>query len=168
MLNSNDNIVDEYINATLENGFAFMIKICAQAATRIATRNINNQTVQTRSILDHVITDIRTFDFELSLSDVPISDHKQITLSFDDKSSSKTNFIHEQKTEILTVIDERKFDVNLASERLDNMNSFEELIELLVSIKARSQKKIKKISVVNPHKPWFNSELLELIRERNR
>lgn len=168
LLSINNNITENYRSAIYENGFFILNKIDPIAATRAATRTYSNRQSSSNTIIDHAVSDLVDFEFTISLTDASVSDHKLIMISFDDKTDRSANFRNERGNYQLKIIDEDKYTQNLNETCSDNINSFEILIEKLNLIKNNSLKIITREKCINPHKPWLNGELLQIIHERNR
>lgn len=81
------------------NGLFVLNKINEKYATRVATRTYNNRDATTsRTVIDHVISDLSHFSYSMTLGDSPLSDHREILLSFDDHRSDNFLCIEETKS----------------------------------------------------------------------
>lgn len=165
---SEQNISIEYQNLTSSHGFFLLNQISRDAPTRVATRTVNNQTITTSTIIDHAITCIQHFSYDLSTSDVSYSDHKLMLLSFNDRTNQQINFIHEPAIIFVKKLNEQKFATELNASDLSNVETFSEFITMMNTIKDRCTKMGRKQIITNPFKPWFNLELKDSITERNR
>ncbi|RYX81335.1 endonuclease/exonuclease/phosphatase family protein, partial [bacterium] len=108
---SDSNTVNQYVNAFLSRGFSFLNKIEERFATRVAERLINQRSITSKTIIDHVITNCINYSYIFSLIDIPISDHKLMSIAFDD--CKKSNFLAIEKTVTVNVLNERNFNANL-------------------------------------------------------
>lgn len=168
LLNINNRITENYLNTTREHNFFVLNKIANNAPTRSATRMRNNEQSTSNTIIDHAISDLNGFDFILSLTDVAISDHKQMVLSFDDGAMNGINFSNDNINEVFTKIDAATFAAKLSVANWNEINNFENLTNCLQSIREDCKKTAIKRTIVNQYKPWLTVELLALINERNR
>lgn len=56
----------------------------------MATRNASRAGRTSNTIIDHILTDIFTYKYSLSVNDTPISDHQMLLLSMDVNSNFST------------------------------------------------------------------------------
>lgn len=156
-----------YIDMITSNGFVCLNKINTQSATRSATRSYGEIQRASNTIIDHVLTDRCDCSFNLSLSDVAFSDHKQIVISINPLNYNSHSAIANES--IIDTVDFKSYhkdvDEFLAT---SNISSFESLINGLTSClnNNKSTKTIESNGIA--FKPWLNNELLTLINERNR
>lgn len=158
----------EYTQLIESNGYKILNKIDTEYATRIK-KQINK--IETRTIIDHIITDIHNFNYTININNTELSDHKQILVNIDCNDSNietKTNFTNNKIEINKTIVDQYKFENILENYDLSNVNSFEELHNTILNIKQKSTKTIKYTKIINPFKPWVDKVLLKLINERNR
>lgn len=133
-------------------------------ATRVAARE--NST--TKTIIDHVYTDITRFDYNFSIQDTSLSDHRMILLSFNTNLQTTNN----SDTYLYKKINFNKFRNLLVRSGIFN-SSFTDMAsadECLEAMKAQlahcTDTKTKSFS--NSDKPWINNELLTAISDRDR
>lgn len=168
LLNIGETRVEHYIDSVLTHGFNVLNKITDTMATRIANYTRGNQSTTTKSIIDHVISDLTTCVFNLSLTDVPISDHRQIILSIDDNRHHSSNNSQQNCPTTYQVINTRKFTMKLAQVNFEHANNFDDLINILNQIKSSCIETHTKQYIKISSKPWFNMELKTLIKEKTR
>lgn len=167
LLNDN-NTNKKYIDMLSVNGFSVLNKIDSRHATRVATRTHRHSLISSKTIIDHFLSDCTNFNFTLSQTDSPLSDHKQLILAFDNNKSD--NFIITSSILSFTKLNKHDFNTDL-HQILDgriNLNSFGELNNRIEICKNTNlvQKSLKINS--NPLKPWINTNFLARIKERNR
>lgn len=135
LLNGGDTKTERYTAVHLSHGFSILNRISKNMATRIANYKRGNQVSTSISIIDHILTDINNHKYYLSLIDTPISDHRQIILSFDDNSLSHINrpSIHEPHT--YQTVNLLKFSNKFNQANISEINDFEGLNSLLTQIK---------------------------------
>lgn len=171
-----DTNIDILKNNTITNQYLTLIRslgsdILNSTEKKFATR-INNHINAMHTIsstIDHVISNNFNFKFGLSIMDSHLSDHRKMTLAFKDPSNAIKNFITLEQNFSVKKLDLKIFRPMLSRELSiytpDNMS---ELINIINSVKERCIS-TKTLSIKNnPHKPWVNNELRQLIAERNR
>lgn len=152
------------LNLALSNSYYILNKIDQSMATRIASRE--NGTSKT--IIDHIYTDITRFDYTFSIHDTPLSDHRMLLLSFNTNSQTMNNptsftfnKINFNKFRNL-MVNSRLFDPNF----IDN-NTADACLEEIKALLPLCTSKVTKITP-NLAKPWINNDLLETISNRDR
>lgn len=155
-----------FSNTIEANGYCILNKIDINAATRSATRDGST----TNTIIDHVLTDLSSFNFHLSVLPTPLSDHNQLILSFDTHSSSitpsppiffVTNKADFNKFRSLILNNPYLNDSFAHNANIDNCLEF---------MKSQFQSCITKKhrAIHNEKKPWITPYLLSLISQRDR
>lgn len=166
---SKDCRVEEYANTVLGHGYSILNEIKVDSATRVGLRNYaRHGTRVSKTIIDHAITDLYNFKFNLSLNNCPISDHKMILLSFNDNSNRKINFTTQTSDISHKFIDNCTFQRNFEETDWANFHTFDEFLSKLTSIRNSSIKTLNSQSKLNPFKAWINEDLIKLVSERNR
>lgn len=117
-----------------------------------------------RTYIDHVFTNITNTEFNLSLSDIPISDHRVIAISMK-LNSNNISIQNRQLTYQITNYNEIEKNRNeLIS--IANSASFSDFHMKLISLIDKYTKTIVKKSKIK--KTWATNELLEHINERDK
>lgn len=165
---SNGNNTKNYIDSLVENGFYILNKITNKFATRVAHRNRGNRLYTTKTIIDHIYSNVTEFNYELYLNDNPLSDHKEIQLSFGKGRS--INYTNEESVINISKLNFANYNdsLNRIKTELQRANNFGELINRLETCKLNNSqtKSIKKES--NPYKPWINGQFLNLIKQKKK
>lgn len=136
-------------------------------ATRI-NKHINARNTKS-STIDHAITNCFNFRYNLCCNDSHLSDHREIVLSFGDNTNSLSKF-HSNTTSFVTErLQIDKFQKLLSRElSIYTPHDFSALLHLIDSVKKRCILRRKYTRINNPYKKWVNTELINLISERNR
>lgn len=151
---TNINLLDntasnDYVQTIHSNGFEILNKIDGKYATRIEKKENRNEC---RTIIDHIITDKHTFKYTFSINKTKISDHNELVLNIDNKTSNEKNF-HKKRVEIdKTIIDNNKYSSLIDRMDLSNISNFEQLNDTLNNMKQLSTKKIQYTKELNPYK----------------
>lgn len=145
--------VGEYIDMVCSMGYLILNK----EEPDFYTRSCNNVT---KTILDHVITDLLNYSYRFALFDTYISDHRYIYFSI-------CNIININNYDTFkTVIEYNKIntiDLNAINQSV-NINEF---INTIKNTLATYTKKIKIKNKIKNRKPWINENILNLIKTRN-
>lgn len=158
-----------YIDSLFVDGLYILNKIHSKYSTRESIRhtNQNSQLTESKTIIDHVITDCINYSFKISYTDTSLSDHKQIVICFDNHKSN--NFINANKVITTTKLNSRSYcdDIKrvLAT---SNFSSFDDLTTALNQCKNRHLQTVSHTHTVNPYKPWLDDKFFSLLNERNR
>lgn len=145
--------------------FLLLNKINAHSATRSATRNHNNTSITSNTIIDHVATDCIHFSFKLSQSSTPLSDHNELLLAVDSHRSNL--FLNVNETATISIVNKNEYSTDLQQFLLhENIDSFETLTTGLHEIKRKHTVTTTVLRVLNPCQPWVNNDLLDLIKDR--
>lgn len=152
-------------NMTLSNSYYILNKIDSEMATRIAHRDNSCS----RTIIDHVYSDITNFSYSISIQDTPISDHRMILISFDNhRNISTTNCPASYSSKKINF---KKFRNIIMTSHLLNTAHPESLPADACLEYMRSQLDICTTNVIKPvpndAKPWINEELIKLITDRD-
>lgn len=142
-----------YKRTIKEDGFFILNNIDPKYSTR--------ETQTTRTILDHVCTNIKNQTFNLAIVESVISDHKHIYLEVNKLKTTKN-----KKTKYET-INYEKFSNLLKDMKLSDCNNEYEKLEkmLLDTMKICKETKTK---ILNPPKSdWINKEVIQAISKRN-
>lgn len=165
LLDWHNEYTEDYINDTLGERKFFLNKLAYTAATKM----IQSQTDPDEKmpiLVDHIVSDLKKFDFTVSLSDVIFSEHKQIVVSFDDHSSKKINFETAPKRYAQREINTSRYS-SLLAQTLFDTDSFTNFIEILFNIRNNSWQLVFKDSPLYSAHPWYNQEVSDLIHKRN-
>lgn len=165
---SNSNQSRKYIDCTLENGFYILNNISKKYATRVASRTLGNNLTTSQTIIDHVLTNITNFKFDLCINDNPMSDHKEMQIVFGINES--IHFETVKETLSITKLDFDKYnnELSVLKNNLDHSNDFNELTSILERCKLNNTRTKTIEREMNPNKPWINEAFLNLIKQRKR
>jgi hypothetical protein len=155
-----------FVNNILSNGYYLLNKINACMATRIGMRN----GIVTKTIIDHIITDVTHFKFHLNIQPISISDHNCLLLSFDTNANCLYDNNHLSYTTHKTDFNRfRNLILNnpYVCDNLPNSDNIDNCINFLKTqyIACTSLKVVRR---PNENKPWITAHLLNLIAERDR
>lgn len=154
-LASNNTMTENYSGTTRNQGFQFLNKISTFSAT----------VGSNQKILDNVVTDISSFNYTVSISDVVFSDHKQILIGFDDKLKQRIAIRTGPKFYTQKEINPIKYSILLSQKDFQSIDQFNDLINILFDIKNESWEFVQKENYVDMQ--WYDQELIELIHKRN-
>lgn len=155
-LQKNSNGVNLYKDIILANGFNLINSNDSKYYTR------KRDDTNSRTTIDHVITDLLHRKFEMSLFHTAISDHRAILVGMNSPIYRDTN-THKE----ITIFDYNKFENDRVIHNLTNIDTFSEFHDKL---KKYVQKYTKTIipSRNKVKKHWANEELIELIKQRDK
>lgn len=163
------NAMHRYIDLLSSHGHVILNKINKNFATRIALkRSKRTMTItESRTVIDHAISDCLNFSFKYSQIATHLSDHMQLLVGFDDHNSNR--FIATQK-----FITYNKLDINAYNHDirifLNNsvINSFDDLVNGFTICKNEHMHTITNSIKCNQTKPWLNNDFFNLLNERKR
>lgn len=157
-----------YINYLLENGLHILNKITNKFATRVAHRNRHNVLSTSKTIIDHVISNIIDSNFKFYLNDNPLSDHREIMLSFSKNDS--INFITKETMKTFSRLNFANYNDMIQSSLpdLNTMDNFGDLYDKLEMCKTNNTQTFTVKEMGNPFKPWINDRFLNLISQKKR
>lgn len=150
---SSEKCVKDYKLTLKENSYQIINKIDTNHSTR--------ETSSTRTILDHVCTNLKDNNFHLAIIESAMSDHKQIYFEvkkYHPKSLQKIKYEKINYENLWKTIENCKYE---------NENNDFTLFEkrLLSSI---NKNKVTKIKILNPpRQDWINQEVIKEINSRN-
>lgn len=147
---------EKYTNIIESNGHTILNKIRKKFSTRV--------TSNTHTIIDHVITDCLKYSYNITLSDLFISDHKVISLSItlDLPINRPQTVITKQ------VINYKKIRKEKSLEELNTLDSMDELIQKLQYIIKENTTTIKLTNSRKKRKIWITTEIINLIQKRDK
>lgn len=148
-----DQDTKDYKKTLKENGCSILNKIEDSYCTR--------ETQTTKTILDHISTNLKEHDFHLAIINSVLSDHKQIYFEL---KQLKPNLVMKKEYE---AIDYEKLYKMMSDTEFGNPDYDYEILEntLLHTI---NKNKIKKKKLLNPpRKDWIRKDLIEAINNRN-
>lgn len=160
-----DGITNSYMNTCECNGYVVLNKISEKYATR--TSSLANGT-NTRTIIDHVVTDLLNHKYVMSLLSTHLSDHRMILLNFHGENIKSMMHRKNKIREVATFLDPQLMYQKIAELDIHNTPDLDSFISKLKVIRQTAIKRKEMVSVINPNKPWVNQELIKLIEERNR
>lgn len=162
LLNNKNN---DYMQLIESNGYEILNKINKKYATRVKTNKHKNET---RTIIDHIITDIHEYKYTISINNTDLSDHKQILINIDNNKPLENKFTN-NKIEINRNITDQNILTGLINNAdLSNIHNFEQFENTLIDLKQKSTKRLIFTKIVNPFKPWVDKNLIKKISDRNR
>lgn len=162
------NAGERYLSMLTANSCYVLNKIHLTMATRVAHRGSHTS----RTIIDHAITDITHFDFNVGIHHSPLSDHEMITLSIN-TNDLNPNYKKCSPNYPTSFIDYTKFrNLLLHSESklsdISDSGDFNELFKFFKTLTEQSTITNNNIIGSKPAKTWVSDELLNLIAERDR
>lgn len=150
-----DDVIMLYKETILSMGYIILNKIEANYATRVAQNSF--------TIIDHAFTDDFNYDFNILIDDVSLSDHRFMLLSV----GKKVNNSNKNRIFSKSVINYEKLNMHPIWNELENLSSFDELIQkVLVAINDNREEVEYKSKEGN--QPWVNKNLLNMIKNRNK
>lgn len=152
LLNKVDNKTRHYKALLKESGYLILNRILKQFCTR--------ETATTRSLIDHVLTNLPEANVHLATVDSSLSDHKQIYVEI-----KKTRPPKLKKTQY-NATDYKKLYNYMQEEQLEftNYNDLEEYILSSINKSKEVKTKIENL----PKKDWINKEIINLINQKNK
>lgn len=148
-----DASTQNYLDIVSDCGYKIINRISEEYCTR--------ETTTSKTILDHICTNLKNCNFNLSIIESAMSDHKQLLLEI---SNYKQEKIKKIKYDVINYEDFYKKVEATVQESNDNYSTFEN--RLLMNIKYSKTLKYKTQNP--PRKDWINKEILDLINKRNK
>jgi Endonuclease-reverse transcriptase len=139
LLRSDVHYVSDYINIIQASGYFVLNKISSETSTRWSCT--------TRTLIDHVITDLITDKYILAIGDTYLSDHKYLILNIN-------KFVKNPKIEYYPKVNFALLRDRAISADLNSMN-FDEFHNFLMSDD-------------DYYKTWFPDELKPLTKQRDK
>lgn len=143
----------KYKTVLKENGFKVLNNVKQEYCTR--------ETSMTRTILDHVCTDLKNNNFHFAIVDSALSDHKHIYFEikqFKPPPPLKVKY---------STIDYNQLYQTVANIDLETTNCYNELSTKL--IEAITNNKTAKTKILNtPKQDWINKDIIKGLETRNR
>lgn len=131
---------------------------------KISKKHCTRETANTSTIIDHITTDCLNFAFKIALSDVAISDHKQILINV---STSKPLDRKPNDFEKL-VLNYDKIEQTNALNDLQDKISMDEYIAAMKEIVRNNTINIKLNNTQKKRKIWMKTEIISQIRKRDK
>lgn len=148
-----DNHVTKYLNEIKGNGYEILNKINGLYSTR--------ETSTTKSILDHVCTNISNHSFNFSIIESCLSDHKQIYLEIGSLKPQKN-----KKNQYKAINYEKLYSDALTDSYINEENDYYNLEQFIT--KHVNNNKIDKTKILNPpQNDWINRTISDSINLRN-
>lgn len=152
LLNKN-NTAKKYLETIKESGYDILNKIAKKYNTR--------ETPTTKTILDHVCTDIGNHEFGLTIINSSLSDHKQIFTEI-----SKLNIPDKKRIKYEALDYEGLYKTTKETINLSNITEYGHLEQKI--IQNINNNKIAKTKILNaPRNDWINKDILDEIDKRN-
>lgn len=169
LLDTENRFTQQYKNDTWNQGFSILNRIDACSGTKLVDSQFY-PFEPVPMIVDHIVTDLKSFDYTVSLSDFvslrEVLRHKRILLSFNDHKSNRVKFYTAPKMIRTKEINPRKYSSLLTSINI-TANNFDDWIEILLSVKNSSSTFQWKDITADSALPWLTPELHELVQKRN-
>lgn len=150
---STERYVTQYINEIKKSGYEILNKIDPAYCTR--------ETSTTRTISDHVSTNINNHSFSLSILDSSLSDHKQLHLNISKlapKPTSKSNYT-------ALVYEKLSREISKSMSDIGQVDYF--ILEKLL-LEKNEICKVQKTKILNaPQEDWINRHIINAINLRN-
>lgn len=134
LLNRESSNIQTYINSIQTSGFCILNKIDKHFATRV--------TDKTKTIIDHIITDLFNFKFKISLNDLSFSDHKFFLISLINIKNQNKNINHNIQKKILNY---DQINIQELKHNLSTVENFETLIKKIQDKSIQNYIKIKNL-----------------------
>lgn len=151
-----DNNTRKYKSMYKECNFNIMNKLNEKYCTR--------ETAKTKTILDHVCSNLKSCNFHFAIVNSTMSDHKHIYSYFEVKMFQPPPLKRVQytKTDYTKLYDSYSKLINCQSQ-----NSYEEVEKRLLNCLSHS--KIVKTKILNsPRQDWINKDIIKNLDKRNR
>lgn len=160
-----DNTTLAYQNACESNSYTILNSISERYSTRVSKNELGRST---KTIIDHIMTDLIRYKYTISLLNTHMSDHKMIIVSIFD--SELRSIMHHKKKEVVVckTFDRERMARICEEFSIENTPNINEFIIKMEQIRNECMKTVERTKTRNPHKPWINEELIALINERNR
>ena len=156
LLDKHQNQVIEYKNTIVLNGYQILNRIDEQNATRV--------TLNSKSVIDHVITDLGNVNnCKVTVHSNAISDHNKLEIVVEEPKK-----IHKPKVKYETkAINHTKF-VQIFRDRIGTIGvqTFQDLINFIADCKSECE--YLKTIVCRENNMWVTNELLEMIKNRDK
>ncbi|KAL0860028.1 hypothetical protein ABMA27_010343 [Loxostege sticticalis] len=148
-----DTEVNDY-NATLEeNGFRILNKVSPKYCTR--------ETMNKKSLLDHVCTNLKENQFYMAIIESNMSDHKQIFLEVKKYQPSLKQKVKYEAIDYGKLYERMK--LNMANSNNDKFHIFEDIL-----CETIQESKSFKTKILNPPKQdWINAKIINKINKKN-
>ncbi|CAH2089374.1 unnamed protein product [Euphydryas editha] len=147
----NESSVNDYKTILLENGFTILNKINKKFCTR--------ETASSKTILDHVTTNLKNHDFHMAIIESALSDHKQIYFEIKQYEPNPTLRVRYEAVNYQGLYQDM-LNMDYIN---DDYIRLEEAI--LTAIKRNKLTKFKFLNA--PKNDWINSEVINKINKRN-
>ncbi|KOB67661.1 putative tick transposon [Operophtera brumata] len=136
-----------------ENGVSVLNNIDLTYCTR--------ETSTTKTVLDHVCSNVKNNTFNMAIIESLISDHKQIYLEME-----KYKPVINKKVKYQAVVYERLYQQLEERKPAQGGSEYEKLEKIIKE--AISNSKITKTKILNPLKAdWINKDIIQAINKRN-
>lgn len=135
-----------------------------QVINKLNKNYATGETSNTKTIIDHIITDCFKYSYQISLDDTTLSDHKQmsINITIDEPSKRKS------PTTQYKIIDYKNILRNNEIEKLEEIDNMDSLITKLTELINSNTKTITLNNECNKRKNWITTEIILLIKKRDR
>ncbi|CAH2105000.1 unnamed protein product [Euphydryas editha] len=152
---SKEKSIREYRRVVKVNGFKIINKIDKSYCTR--------ETPTSKTILDHICTNLLQNTFHMSVIESCLSDHKQIYLEIKQIKTEKPSRVQYEAVNYIGYYNSVQ-NLIIANNHFDS--KYYELESILMQALAKN--KVAKTKILNPpRKDWINKTLINSINERN-
>lgn len=117
ILKNNNNTVKKYFDIIHSSGFSILNKININSATRT--------TSDSKTIIDHIITDLLTYKFNIAMEDLSFSDHKYLKINF---KKIQQHVRTPNKIIKKNILDYKLINITDFENKISQCNSFNDLI----------------------------------------
>lgn len=156
LLNQNDLLVDNYQTIVNSNGFNFLNNIDLEYATRIENRLGNIS----KTIIDHVITDLCKYTYNMVITSTFLSDHELIFLSINKAVTSQIQNFSK------TIVNYQRLEDWNEINNLQNSNNFDELLANLKNLIIKCSE-TKNFIRKKFKSPWIDQQILCFMKKRD-
>lgn len=159
LLKPNDSAIQKYLDILNSYGYLTLNKTSQHHATRI--QNINNRT--SRTIIDHIATNIFNLNYYLSVHDFFKSDHRIVLFNIK-LQNVPSSIIKTTKT----VLQYEKINFDQLSNEILSAGNFDELIQSCKNIIINNTKTTNIENNLNKKKPWITNEIKQNSKTRDK
>ncbi|KAL0809450.1 hypothetical protein ABMA28_011627 [Loxostege sticticalis] len=147
-----DKYITDYVVEVKESGYEILNKINPDYCTR--------ETSKTKTIIDHISTNINNHTFSLSIIESSLSDHKHLYLEVGKEAPRRNSKIN------YTAID---YDTlyNNVLKTIDKIENDYSSLENCIILNINNSKIRKRKTLNPPQKDWINKKIIDAINTRN-
>lgn len=154
LLNASESNVISYIDLINTHGYSMLNKISPNMFTRPASK----------TIIDHVLTDIFRYNYEFSILENDISDHSLIVLDINTNNTSSSNQ-HQQKFKVINGEEVKRV---LIEGNFNGCSNYNQLGDFMKTTLEGATSEIMIRNKTRIIKPYIDHNILTKIREKNK